>query len=253
MIMTIYPRTPNTITTIGTSPHERGYDEDVFKTKFDYEIQQFVAWFNETHKTEFDLKADTSAIPDITGLMAKAILEAAGDIIYASGASTPTRLAKGTAGQVLTMNAGATAPEWKTPSAAAEQSCRVYHSTTQSTGGSAAALNFDSETFDTNTMHDNSTNNSRITCKVTGKYIVIGTAAFTPNATGARGLQIRKNGSDVLGTEERNNSGSTLWTFVRITEIVSLSANDYVELTAYQSSGTSLDVDEQYFTVVKIA
>lgn len=40
---------------------------------------------------------------------------AAGDIIYATGAAAFARLAKGTAGQVLTMNSGATAPEWATP------------------------------------------------------------------------------------------------------------------------------------------
>lgn len=40
---------------------------------------------------------------------------AAGDIIYASGAAAFSRLAKGTAGQVLTMNSGATAPEWQSP------------------------------------------------------------------------------------------------------------------------------------------
>lgn len=44
--------------------------------------------------------------------IAKAIGTAAGDIIYFTGNATPARLAKGTAGQVLTMNAGATAPEW---------------------------------------------------------------------------------------------------------------------------------------------
>ena len=36
----------------------------------------------------------------------------AGDVIYADGTDTINRLAKGTAAQVLTMNAGATAPEW---------------------------------------------------------------------------------------------------------------------------------------------
>lgn len=40
---------------------------------------------------------------------------AAGDIIYATGAAAFARLAKGTAGQVLTMNSGATAPEWRSP------------------------------------------------------------------------------------------------------------------------------------------
>lgn len=40
----------------------------------------------------------------------------AGDIIYGGSSGAATRLAKGTAGQVLTMNSGATAPEWQTPS-----------------------------------------------------------------------------------------------------------------------------------------
>ena len=43
-------------------------------------------------------------------------MTAAGDIIYGGTDGTGTALAKGTAGQVLTMNAGATAPEWKDPS-----------------------------------------------------------------------------------------------------------------------------------------
>ena len=40
-----------------------------------------------------------------------------GDVIYGGASGAPTRLAKGTAAQVLTMNTGATAPEWKTPTA----------------------------------------------------------------------------------------------------------------------------------------
>ncbi len=40
----------------------------------------------------------------------------AGDIIYRN-ATVPVRLGIGTAGQVLAVNSGATAPEWKTPSA----------------------------------------------------------------------------------------------------------------------------------------
>ena len=38
-----------------------------------------------------------------------------GDIIYGGSSGTPTRLSKGTAGQVLTMNSDATTPEWSTP------------------------------------------------------------------------------------------------------------------------------------------
>jgi hypothetical protein len=40
-----------------------------------------------------------------------------GDLVYATAADTYARLAKGTAAQQLRMNAGATAPEWFTPTA----------------------------------------------------------------------------------------------------------------------------------------
>jgi hypothetical protein len=46
----------------------------------------------------------------------KSIGTTQGDIIYWTAASTPVRLAKGTANQVLAMNSGATAPEWITSS-----------------------------------------------------------------------------------------------------------------------------------------
>lgn len=50
------------------------------------------------------------------GFDALSPMTAAGDIIYGGTGGTGTRLAKGTAGQVLTMNSGATAPEWAAPS-----------------------------------------------------------------------------------------------------------------------------------------
>lgn len=40
----------------------------------------------------------------------------AGDLVYGTGSSTVTRLGIGTAGQVLTVNAGATAPSWASAS-----------------------------------------------------------------------------------------------------------------------------------------
>jgi len=40
----------------------------------------------------------------------------AGDLDYYTAATTKARIAKGTAGQVFTMNSGATAPEWQTAS-----------------------------------------------------------------------------------------------------------------------------------------
>lgn len=63
--------------------------------------------------TTSDKTALVNAINElVSGKMAKSLLTAQGDIIYASAANTPTVLPKGTAGQILQMNSGATAPEW---------------------------------------------------------------------------------------------------------------------------------------------
>lgn len=54
-------------------------------------------------KSAYDLAA--AAIP-------KSTVTTAGDVIYATGSGAVTRLGIGTAGQVLKVNSGATAPEW---------------------------------------------------------------------------------------------------------------------------------------------
>jgi len=50
---------------------------------------------------------------DTTGMVNP--MTTTGDTIYSSSGSTPARLGIGTAGQVLQVNSGATAPEWVTP------------------------------------------------------------------------------------------------------------------------------------------
>lgn len=56
----------------------------------------------------------TGRIPSVDGGIQPTIIDAAGDLIYGVSNDTPARLAIGTTGQVLTVNSGATAPEWKT-------------------------------------------------------------------------------------------------------------------------------------------
>jgi len=63
-------------------------------------------------------KIKVIAYDDLVNLAAQSAVQAlvsgqtAGDIFYASSATSLARKAKGTAGQVLKMNSGATAPEW---------------------------------------------------------------------------------------------------------------------------------------------
>jgi len=57
----------------------------------------------------------TGPIPTITNSSTD-LITTAGDILYGTAADTVARLGIGTAGQVLTVNSGANAPEWKTGS-----------------------------------------------------------------------------------------------------------------------------------------
>jgi hypothetical protein len=58
---------------------------------------------------------DTTVFNNAGAAIQKSIVDAAGDLIYATADDTPARLAIGTAGQVLQVNSGATAPEWAAP------------------------------------------------------------------------------------------------------------------------------------------
>jgi len=58
----------------------------------------------------------TGPIPVITNSSTD-LITSAGDILYGTAADTVARLGIGTAGQVLTVNGGATAPQWATASA----------------------------------------------------------------------------------------------------------------------------------------
>jgi hypothetical protein len=55
---------------------------------------------------------DFKWVSDATGMTNP--MTTTGDVIYSSSGSTPARLGIGTAGQVLQVNSGATAPEWAT-------------------------------------------------------------------------------------------------------------------------------------------
>jgi hypothetical protein len=67
-----------------------------------------------------------------------------GDTIYSSSGSTPARLGIGTAGQVLQVNSGATAPEWATPSGGGGKVLQVVQATTSTQTNVASTTMTDS-------------------------------------------------------------------------------------------------------------
>lgn len=121
---------------------------------------------------------------------------------------------------------------------------RVYHSANQSVANiTVVKLAFDSERWDNNTIHDTSTNNTRLTCKTAGKYAITGNASFAPNVTGFRLLRILLNNTDVIGSMLMPAVGGTERTIVAVSSQWDLAVNDYIELQAYQDSGSSINLE----------
>jgi hypothetical protein len=121
----------------------------------------------------------------------------------------------------------------------------IYQSSSQNiTNNSFTAVQYQSEDFDLPGTggHDNSTNNTRYTAPVAGKYTFSGCVAFSANATGLRGCKWMKNGGDLFGSTIMLSSvGAGAATRIpALTKGINLAAGDYVELHAYQSSGSTL-------------
>lgn len=89
-----------------------------------------------TVRATIGAQASDGALTTLAGLSL-----AAGDVLYATGADTVARLAIGTAGQVLQVNSGATAPEWATVSGISLQSPVTMTGTSQDFGSIPATVN----------------------------------------------------------------------------------------------------------------
>lgn len=104
------------------------------------------------------------------------------------------------------------------------------------------AISFDSEVYDTDTMHDNSTNPTRITFTTAGKYDV--TICFTwGGAPGtAAEYTVRLNGTTQILYASVRPAGAGELTFFWGMPERSFSAGDYIELRVRQNSGGNLDI-----------
>ena len=118
----------------------------------------------------------------------------------------------------------------------------MRHSLNQSIADNTnTALEFNSERSDTDTIHDNAVNNSRLTCKTAGAYLIGGNFAFAASATGMRQISILLNGTTTIAVQ-RVPAISTD-TMLSLSTVYGLAVNDYVQLFAYQNSGGALSVN----------
>jgi hypothetical protein len=165
-----------------------------------------------------------------------------GDTIYSSSGSTPARLGIGSTGQVLTVSGGV--PSWATPAGGATFSgCSLRSSVDISVpDATTTTVNFNTEIFDVDGYHDNSTNTNRITIPSgkTGYFLIVATIRYTQNSNGYRGMNILRNGSSFVQIRTNNAFGDNA--SVTNSIIVYAVPGDYYSLTAFQNSGSTLEL-----------
>lgn len=119
--------------------------------------------------------------------------------------------------------------------------CRVYRAAAlnQTANGAAQTIAFDTESVDTDAMHDTVTNTTRITFNTAGVYMVGGSVAFTPNSTGVRAAKITVNGTTDIAYADQQSAAAAA-SAIHVVTSYSFAANDYIELGGYQNSGGNL-------------
>lgn len=83
-----------------------------------------------------------------------------------------------------------------------------------------------------------SSNPTRLTCGVAGRYLIGGNIAFAGGTQGSRQIAISLNGNIFIARHVNPFSTG----ICALSTVYNLAVNDYVELMAYQENGSALDV-----------
>lgn len=158
----------------------------------------------------------------------------AGDMEYYTSSTAKSRLAKGSAYQVLRMNSGATAPEWGGYIAG-----KALRTSNQSIANNTlTSVQFDSTEL-SRLVTWSSGDNTKLTIGVSGLYI-IGFKYSIDGGSGYREANIMKNGSNVL--ESRIDNAATETTYSGLSDLIALVATNYLQLQIRHNHGSSINL-----------
>jgi len=161
-----------------------------------------------------------------------------GDVV--AGAAGQLVPVGGSPGQVLEKNSGADYDAgWHTPTGGSGvgPGCCAYNSGTQSLPSGDSTLTFDTNRWDTGSIHSTIVNTDRFTAPSAGYYLATGNIVTNNANQGIAILSIRVNGSAELA-DQGAPAGSGHGVLLNITAIVHLSAGDYVVFHAFLSDNS---------------
>lgn len=122
--------------------------------------------------------------------------------------------------------------------------CRAYRSTNLSVANNTTtAITWNAETLDNSSIHSISSNTSRLTAPVDGRYKAISMVQWASNATGWRGIGVIPNGGAVYESiDTRPAANGTETTQIVEVPLLPLTAGQYCEILGTQTSGGNLNV-----------
>jgi hypothetical protein len=132
-----------------------------------------------------------------------------------------------------------------------KQQVRLTASGAQSIGTTLVAVAFDTETFDTDSMHA-AGDNTKITFTTAGTYLVMGSVTTDANAAAQAG--IRLGGTTYLGKVAVGNAAASVANGAHISLIYTFTAGQYVELMGWfgTTQNTKSGVDGVFFSAVRL-
>jgi hypothetical protein len=125
------------------------------------------------------------------------------------------------------------------------QACRVTRATALSIANSTdTTIGFTAELFDNNVMHDNSTNNTRITINEAGFYTVgFNGQLASANTYTAIMATLMVNGSTPIQRVLVPGTSISVPQRIAVSTVDEFAATDYIEVVLYQTSGAARSLE----------
>jgi len=121
--------------------------------------------------------------------------------------------------------------------------CRVYNNAAITTVDlTAKTLTFNSERWDTDSIHSTVANTDRLTCQTAGKYYIWAGVYWESGNVTARAVRIFLNGATLLAVESIPGDASPGVASHAVSTIYDLDVGHYITIVVQQTSGGGLDV-----------
>lgn len=133
--------------------------------------------------------------------------------------------------------------------------CRANRTATQSlTDSTLTPIQLSAtDSYDTDSMHDPASNNTKITFNTAGVYVLTGLIQYDVSATGVRFIFFRINDTTNIGLVQVNAAGGGQNTSMTTCDAYKFAVTDFVELYGYQTSTGALNVTLAAMAAARVA